>query len=85
MLPITWDLHTLISNGVSKIPPVNRVKLILTVAALGVSANQWGAVASEFRKDVLPVLQTYCYSCHDETAKGGVNLESLSAKGAPDV
>ena len=61
---------------------MTRVTLILTVAALGVSANQRGAVASEFRKDVLPLLETYCFSCHDETAKGGVNLESLSAKGA---
>jgi hypothetical protein len=52
------------------------------VAALGASAFQRGVVASEFGKDVLPVLQTYCFGCHDETAKGGVNLEALSAKGA---
>src|SRR5436853_29195 len=68
-------------NGVSKIPPVTRVILNLFMAALGVSPQQRGAVASEFQKDVLPVLQTYCFSCHDETASGGVNLEALSAKG----
>ena len=68
--------------GVSKIPPVNRVHLILIVAALGVSANERGAVAAEFKKDVLPVLEKYCLSCHDDTAKGGVNLEALSKDGA---
>jgi len=57
---------------------VNRVHLILTVAALGVSAKQGGAFASDFKKDILPVLENYCFSCHDETAKGGVNLEALS-------
>ena len=68
--------------GVSKIPPVNRVHLILTVAALGVSVNKREAVASEFKKDILPVLEKYCLSCHDDTAKGGVNLEALSKDGA---
>jgi len=48
------------------------------VAALGVSAKQGGAFASDFKKDILPVLENYCFSCHDETAKGGVNLEALS-------
>jgi len=61
---------------------VTRVHLILIVAALGVSATQSGAFASDFRKDVLPVLETYCFSCHDDTAKGGVNLEALSGDGA---
>ena len=61
---------------------MTKVHLILTAAALGVGANQRGAVASDFRKDVLPVLQTYCFDCHDDTAKGGVNLELLSADGA---
>ena len=65
-------------NGISKIPPVTRVHLILIVAALGVSAKEKGAFASDFRKDVLPVLETYCFSCHDGTAKGGVNLDALS-------
>jgi len=61
---------------------VTRVHLILIVAALGVSAKQSGAFASDFRKDVLPVLETYCFSCHDDTAKGGVNLEALSKDNA---
>lgn len=42
------------------------------------SAKQGGAFASDFKKDILPVLENYCFSCHDETAKGGVNLEALS-------
>lgn len=65
-------------NGISKIPPVTRVHLIIIVAALGVSATQSGAFASDFKRDVLPVLEKYCFSCHDDTAKGGVNLEALS-------
>ena len=81
MLPIVRELHTLSLIGVPKIPPVTRATLILSVAALGASAFQRGVVASELQKDVLQVLQTYCFSCHDETARGGVNLEALSAKG----
>ena len=51
------------------------------MAALGASANQRGAVASDFQKDIRPLLESYCFSCHDETAKGGVNLEALSKDG----
>ena len=61
---------------------MTRVHLILIVAALGVSAKQSGAFASDFRRDVLPVLETHCFSCHDDTAKGGVNLEALSKEDA---
>jgi hypothetical protein len=58
---------------------VTKSLLILIVAALGVSAKHGGAFASDdFRKNVLPVLEKYCVSCHDDTAKGGVNLEALS-------
>ena len=49
---------------------------------LGVSAKQSEAFASDFKREVLPVFQTYCFSCHDDTAKGGVNLEALSKDGA---
>jgi mono/diheme cytochrome c family protein len=81
LLPIVRELHTLSLNGVPKIPPVTRATLILSVAALGASAYQRGVVASELQKDVLQVLETYCFGCHDGTARGGVNLEALSAKG----
>ena len=40
------------------------------------------AVAADFKKDILPVLEARCFGCHDETAKGGVNLEALSADAA---
>ena len=56
--------------------------LILTVAALGASAQLRGVVAAEFQKDIRPILENYCFSCHDETAKGGINLEALSKNGA---
>ena len=61
---------------------MTKVHLILIAATLGVSAKQSGAFASDFKREVLPVLETYCFSCHDETAKGGVNLEALSKDGA---
>ena len=61
---------------------MTKVHIILIAATLGVSAKQGGAFASDFKKEVLPVLETYCFGCHDDTAKGGVNLEALSKDGA---
>jgi len=51
-------------------------------AALGASAGQGGVFASEFQKEIRPMLEAYCLDCHDSTAKGGVNLEALSRDGA---
>ena len=61
---------------------MTKTNLILIAVALSVSATHKGVFASDFRKDVLPVLEKYCLSCHDDTAKGGVNLEALSKDGA---
>jgi hypothetical protein len=61
---------------------LNQAYLILIAAALGVSATQGGTFASDFTKDVLPVLETYCFNCHDDSAKGGLNLQALSKDGA---
>jgi len=51
-------------------------------AALGASAGQGGVFASEFQKEIRPMLEAYCLDCHDSAAKGGVNLEALSRDGA---
>ncbi len=61
---------------------MNRVQLILIAAALGASAKHGGVVASDFQKDIRPILENYCFGCHDDTAKGGVNLEALSKDAA---
>ncbi len=52
------------------------------MAALGASAKSGEVVASDFQKDIRPVLENYCFGCHDDTAKGGVNLEALSKDAA---
>ncbi len=57
---------------------MTKTKLILFAVPLLVSAAQGGTFATDFKKDILPVLEKYCLSCHDDTAKGGVNLEALS-------
>jgi hypothetical protein len=38
--------------------------------------------APDFKKDILPLLDSYCLSCHDDAAKGGVNLEALAEEGS---
>ncbi len=68
-------------KGIAKIPRMPRVSLILIVATLGVSAFE-GTDASEFQQDIRPLLENYCFGCHDDTARGGINLEALSEKGA---
>ena len=32
--------------------------------------------APDFKKDIQPLLENYCTSCHDDSAKGGLNLEA---------
>jgi hypothetical protein len=41
-----------------------------------------GFGAADFKKEIRPLLDSYCMSCHDETAKGGINLEALSEEAA---
>jgi mono/diheme cytochrome c family protein len=38
--------------------------------------------APDFKKDIRPLLENYCLSCHDDAAKGGLNLEALSEESA---
>ena len=38
--------------------------------------------APDFKKDIVPILDKYCVSCHDDEAKGGVNLDALTEDGA---
>ena len=64
------------------IPHSMRVHLMVVGAALGASAGQGGVFASEFQKEIRPMLEAYCLDCHDSAAKGGVNLEALSRDGA---
>ncbi|MEO6741479.1 MAG: DUF1592 domain-containing protein, partial [Chthoniobacteraceae bacterium] len=61
---------------------MKEAQIILIAAALGVSALQSGAFASDFKREILPVLEKHCFGCHDDTAEGGVNLEALSKDGA---
>ena len=44
-----------------------------TLAALGCGS----ARAVDFVKEIRPLLENRCFSCHDETAKGGLNLEAM--------
>ena len=44
-----------------------------TLAALG-CRSAW---AVDFVKEIRPLLENRCFSCHDETAKGGLNLEAM--------
>ena len=53
-------------------------RIILLAAALASSA----AAAPDFKKDILPLLDNYCTSCHDDDAKGGVNIAALTEDGA---
>ncbi len=46
-----------------------------TLAAIALGCGSARAV--DFVKDIRPLLENRCFSCHDETAKGGVNLEAM--------
>jgi hypothetical protein len=49
-------------------------KVIVVTALSAVSVH----ASPDFKKDVLPLLENYCLNCHDDSAKGGVNLEALT-------
>src|SRR4051812_18454495 len=63
--------------------------LALTILASGMAAFA-AAPEEEFTKDIKPVLQKYCYECHNaEKHKGDLNLSAYEnleqVKAAPDV
>jgi len=57
-----------------------KLTLILSGTVLWVSTSG-GILASNFQKDIRPLLENYCFGCHDDTAKGGINLAALSENG----
>ena len=61
---------------------MKKAHFILSLATLGVSATEDVLAETDFQKDIRPVLEQYCFGCHDDTAKGDVNLEALSEKGS---
>jgi hypothetical protein len=54
------------------------VRPTLTFAVFGAVVCASTASAQDFKKDVVPFLDKYCYECHDaELAKGHLNLEGF--------
>ncbi|MFZ9436422.1 MAG: DUF1592 domain-containing protein [Opitutales bacterium] len=54
------------------------VRPTLTFAVFGAVVCASTASAQDFKKDVVPFLDKYCYECHDaELAKGHLNLEAF--------
>lgn len=53
----------------------------LTFVVFGVLCSGLLA-APEFKKDIVPILDKYCVSCHDDEPKGGVNIDALTEDGA---
>src|SRR5688572_33358862 len=58
---------------------------LFKMRSISLSVAVWAAIglaelsaAPDFKKDILPLLDSYCLSCHDDSAKGGVNLEALT-------
>lgn len=58
--------------------PLRLCHFLIPLLSVGLVASRG---ADDFKKDILPLLDQYCTGCHDESAKGGVNLESLSQDG----
>lgn len=51
-------------------------QIFAVFAPLAVAETARGAEV--FKGDILPLLDQYCTTCHDDSAKGGVNLEALA-------
>ena len=57
-----------------------RIGFFSLIAGSGLLAS--AQAAADFKKDILPLLESYCLSCHDDAAKGGLNLEALTEDSA---
>ena len=64
-------------------PGMRRTLLILLLSVLpAFAADEPGADASLYQREVLPVLQRHCFECHSHAsgkAKGGLVLDSRAA------
>jgi mono/diheme cytochrome c family protein len=53
------------------------MRIVLTSLAAAMAVTASAAPAVDFKKEIRPLLESYCLSCHDDSAKGGLNLEAL--------
>jgi mono/diheme cytochrome c family protein len=57
------------------------MRFVFPAATLFLTAS--ATAAPDFKKDILPLLDSYCISCHDEgDAKGGIDIAALTEVGA---
>lgn len=58
---------------------VPRRSVTFLVFVLGMTLTEWVGAAPDFEKEVRPILQQYCFSCHGpEKQKGKLRLDTLS-------
>lgn len=56
---------------------MKTIPIVLATVILGAGVlSQGNAAPVDFEKEIRPILDTYCFSCHDDQAKGGINLEA---------
>ena len=61
-----------------------RFSIRLLIALLLIEAAQSSSYAVDFRKDVQPILENYCYDCHaDGVNKGGVAFDKFNPDANP--
>ncbi len=53
------------------------MRIVLSSLAATGALTATMIAAPDFKKDIRPLLESYCVSCHDDSAKGGLNLEAL--------
>src|SRR5437016_4491963 len=78
------------SNWLVRRKPMNNCPRILIVLAVALAlSNSRAAGKVSFESDVKPLFSQYCYGCHGEKKKGGLDLriynDLASAKKDPQV
>ncbi len=54
---------------------------VIQVATVLFGSTSGSIAGSDFKKDIVPLLDRYCISCHDDEPKGGVDIGNLTEDG----
>ncbi len=58
-----------------------KLRPVILAAAVLVGSTSGSVAAPDFKKDIVPILDRYCVSCHDDEPKGGVDIGNLTEEG----
>ncbi len=58
-----------------------KLMRVIQAATVLFGSTSGSIAGSDFKKDIIPLIDRYCISCHDDEPKGGVDIGNLTEEG----